>query len=53
MISFKGAHFPPDIILTSILRTFFERKGFTHEATNWLHVVIDSHSHSHFIAVSS
>ena len=30
---------------TAILRTFFERKGLTNEATNWLNVVIASHSH--------
>ena len=29
----------------AILRTFFERKGLTNEATNWLNVVIESHSH--------
>jgi len=28
-----------------ILRTFFEREGLTTEATNWLNVVIESHSH--------
>src|ERR1700730_13530128 len=28
----------------SILRTFFERKGLTNEATNWLNVVIESHA---------
>src|SRR5207248_3018819 len=30
---------------TAILRTFFERKGLTNETTNWLNVVIESHSH--------
>ena len=29
----------------TILRTFFEREGLTTEATNWLNVVIESHSH--------
>ena len=29
-----------------LLRTFFECKGFTKEATNWLNVVIASHSYS-------
>src|SRR5882672_8960795 len=29
----------------TILRTFFERKGLTNEATTWLNVVIASHSH--------
>ena len=28
----------------AILRTFFERKGLANEATNWLNVVIASHS---------
>ena len=32
-------------IYQTILRTFFERKGLTNEATNWLNVVIESHSH--------
>jgi hypothetical protein len=31
--------------LVAILRTFFERKGLTTEATNWLNVGIESHSH--------
>ena len=31
--------------LETILRTFFERKGLTTEATNWLNVGIESHSH--------
>jgi hypothetical protein len=29
----------------AILRTFFERKGLTNEATNWLNVVIESYSY--------
>ena len=29
----------------AILRTCFERQGFTHEGTNWLHVVIEVHCH--------
>src|SRR5262245_35998389 len=34
-----------DVLLTTILRTFFERRGFTDEATNWLNVVIEFHCH--------
>jgi hypothetical protein len=30
----------------TILRTFFEQKGFTNGAMAWLNVVIDSYSHS-------
>ena len=36
------------VLFTSILRTFFERKGFTNEATNWLNVVIEFHSYSNW-----
>jgi hypothetical protein len=32
-------------VSAAILRTFFERKGFTNEATNWLNVVIEFDCH--------
>jgi hypothetical protein len=39
----------PDVttyqLFNAILRTFFERQGFTNEATNWLNVVIEVHCH--------